>query len=178
MSRLFVAIDLPQGLKTAIANLNFGVQGAKWVPMDQLHLTLRFIGDTDDRTYQDIVESLATVHLPSFSLDIAGAGYFPPRGRPRILWVGIRPNENLTELQRQVEDALIKTGVEPDRRKFHPHITIARLKERSRVDNIIPFLSCNNMFAYDGVLVDEFHLYSSILKPQGAIHRREATFRL
>ncbi len=178
MSRLFIAIDLPDPIKTATANICFGVQGAKWVPVDQLHLTLRFVGEADNETYVSIRHALSEVQMSAFTIDISGVGFFPPRGKPRVLWLGIVQNESLTELKNKIEEAVVNAGIAPEERKFHPHITLARLKERTTAKDIIPFLSSNNLFSFKEVPVDSFYLYSSILKPQGAIHSREATYEL
>ncbi|MBD3317435.1 MAG: RNA 2',3'-cyclic phosphodiesterase [Chitinivibrionales bacterium] len=178
MARLFIAIDFPQDVKEHIANACYGVSSARWVPMEQIHLTLRFIGETDNTTYNAVVDALDSVHGESFSLQLSGAGHFPPRGKPRVLWLGIKPQPLLISLQRNIEEALERAGVERERRKFSPHVTVARLRERTRGADIIPFLSVNGLFSAGPISVTEFHLYSSILKPEGAIHRIEQTFSL
>jgi RNA 2',3'-cyclic 3'-phosphodiesterase len=179
MSRLFIALDLPADIREDIANLFHTVPNARWTPLDQIHLTVQFIGNTDDGTYHKITESLASINLPRFSLALKGVGYFPPRKDPRILWVGIDKCDALMELAGRVEKALRDAGAKLENRKFHPHITIARFKDFTPVTQIAEFLAANALFtANRAIAVDEFCLYSSIVNPHGAIHTREATFAL
>ena len=103
--------------------------GARWVPGEQLHLTLRFIGDADDQSFRLIRAALATIKGRPFPLALEKVGHFPPSRQPRVVWVGMDESRPLLELQAQVESSLQKAGVPPDDRKFSPHITIARLKD-------------------------------------------------
>lgn len=178
MARLFIAIDFPANVKEHLGNICYGVAGAKWVPAEQIHLTLRFLGDIDDTTYHGIASALEEVHCEPFPLRLRGTGHFPPRGKPRVLWVGIEEQPVLSRLHGEIEAALERVGVERERRKFHPHVTIARLRDRVRPTEVVPFLSASGAFSAGPVTVSEFHLYSSLLKPQGAIHRIEATYPL
>ena len=175
MYRLFVAIDLSEEAKAAIRALRAPLPGAKWVAVDQLHVTLRFIGEADEVLFNKIRDTLAGISVPKFSLILRGVGYFPPKRDPRVLWVGIERNENLLVLRNLVENALFACGIEPEGRSFSPHITIARLKEVSTVV-ISPFLQKNALFATPSFPVEEFVLYSSTLAPQGATHRQEALY--
>jgi len=175
--RLFVAIDLPDEIKVAIRFLRCSISGAKWVSEAQLHLTLRFIGDADDDLFARITTSLAGIKAAPFPLAMMGVGCFPPRRRPKVLWVGVDKNEALLNLQNIVEKALLQSGLEPEPRPFSPHITIARLKEVSAA-RLVPYLQKNSRFATPLFLVTEFILYSSTLTPQGAIHRQEAVIPL
>lgn len=177
MYRLFVAIDLTEDAKEAISCIRGGIPGVKWIDMAQLHLTLRFIGDTDDSMLREIREELAGVNSPSFSLVPRGVGHFPPRNDPRVLWVGIERNEALSSLQRLVVEALEKCGLEPERREFSPHITLARLKD-TPLSRITPFLEKNRLFSLSPVPVKEFHLYASVLSPRGAVHNRLVSYPL
>ncbi len=177
MYRLFVAIDLTEDAKEAISRIRGGIPGVKWIDMAQLHLTLRFIGDADDAMLLRIREELAGVNSPSFSLLPRGVGHFPPKRDPRVLWVGIERNEALSSLQRLVEEAMVKCGLEPEGREFSPHITLARLKD-TPFSRIAPFLEKNRLFSAPPVPVKGFHLYSSVLSPRGAVHNRLASYPL
>jgi 2'-5' RNA ligase len=178
MYRLFVAIDMPPAITERIANICYGIRAVRWVPREQLHCTLRFLGDRDQQTYDAVTDALHEVRMRSFSLELAGVGFFPPRKKPRILWAGIRPSEELTQLRSEVDTALLHAGIEPDTRAFHPHITVARIRERARPADITPFLSANNLFATPAFAVEEFTLYSSLLRPEGAEHRVEQRYEL
>lgn len=177
MYRLFVAVDLPPSLKTILANMSFGIPGAKWVAEEQLHLTLRFIGEVDGGVFADIREALSGIKAESFTMQLKGMGYFPPRKKPNVLWVGIDKNERLQALRNRVENAIVKAGLPPEQRKFSPHITLARLRD-TPLKKITNFLSGNSLFASEPFQVSEFHLYSSVLTPKGAIHQIEATYPL
>lgn len=177
MYRLFVAIDLPEEVKKMIRALREELPGARWVPLEQLHLTLRFIGEADEALYQRIKNILGAVRGGPFRMALQGIGHFPPGRHPRVLWVGMEENEPLLKLQHNVELALIAAGLAPEERRFSPHITIARLKETP----VNMVLACEeNHFALrtDYFPVEDFHLYSSTLTGSGAIHRREASYPL
>jgi 2'-5' RNA ligase len=168
--RLFLAIDLPEEHQVAIRFLRVPIPGAKWVPEEQLHLTLRFIGDADDELTGRISASVSGIIAEPFLLALKGVGYFPPKGAPKVLWVGLDSSDALLNLHSDVEKALLRVGLESDIRSFSPHVTIARLKETS-AGLLAPFLQKNNRFAPLNFLVTEFVLYSSTLMSQGAIHR-------
>ena len=175
--RLFVAVDLPGGVKEGIRGLQDGLPGARWTPVDQLHLTLRFIGATGRSQFERIKEVLAAVRCPPFPLKVRGVGRFPPGGFPRILWVGVAEAETLAPLHREVERALDGAGLEPDDRRFSPHITVARIKEPHRAA-VVAWLERHGGFVAPPFPVHEFHLYSSVLSAAGAVHRREGSWRL
>lgn len=175
--RLFVAIDLPESLRQQLAGLCFGLPGAHWVAAEQMHLTLRFIGEVDGAMFRDIREALAGVRSASFALQVQGLGCFPPRQSPRVLWAGVAKNDALWLLRNRVEGALVRCGLEPEGRKFAPHLTLARLRDTplSRLTN---FLAGNALFAADVCQVTEFHLYSSQLTAKGAMHQLEMSYPL
>lgn len=175
--RLFAAIDLPDRIKQAVAGICRGVPGVRWLPPDQLHLTLRFIGETEDAAIATIRSGLAVITSPAFPLSLQGVGCFPSPRRPRVLWVGLNGGEPLTRLQHEVETAVGNAGIPPEERPFSPHITLARLREHRETD-VAPFLARNASFASGPFTVDALHLYSSILTARGAIHRREASYTL
>lgn len=175
--RLFVAIDLPELIKDHLFQLCSGLPGARWVVPEQLHLTLRFIGEVDGGLFRDILELLAEVQAESFSLQLSGVGFFPPRGKPRVVWVGLQKNEPLRKLRSRIESRLVAFGLEPEGRKFSPHISLARLKNTSTV-KVGRYLENHSLFSSVPFPVENFHLYSSVLGRRGAVHRIEATYLL
>ena len=177
MPRLFIAVDLPETIRKNLAGMSFGIPGAKWVSPEQLHLTVRFIGDVDGALFRDIKNILDEVSLTPFSLQLRGVGYFPPRGAPRVLWIGLKKSEPLQLLRKKIDSRLLQVRVEPEGRKFSPHITLARLKN-SPVQKIANFLSGNGLFSQEPFLVEDFKLYSSILSSKGAYHRVERIYSL
>lgn len=178
MYRLFIAIDFPDTVKEQIADICFGIQNARWVPFDQIHLTLRFIGEVDKAAFEEIKSVLQTLHAEKFELSLKGAGYFPPRKDPRVLWIGIKKSDPLIRLFNRIERLLKLIGLEPEKRKFHPHVTIARIKDKIHISKIMPFIAQNSLFSVPNIPIDEFFLYSSKLNRDGAIHHMEATYRL
>jgi len=175
--RLFVAIDLPESVKERLALLCCGLPGARWVDPDQIHLTLRFIGEVDGGLFRDIRDVLAATEGECFSLQLSGIGFFPPRGKPRVIWAGLQKNESLLKLRNRMESQLVDLGLEPEGRKFSPHITLARLKNTPTI-RIVHFLEAHSHFRSDPFFVENFHLYSSILGRKGAVHRIEVSYPL
>lgn len=177
MHRLFVAIDLPEQVKETLAHLRSDLPGARWVPAEQLHLTLRFIGDVDELTLQSIKGALKTVRATAFDLGLSGIGHFPSAKNPRVLWVGMTVSQPLLILQRQVEQAVNEAGLPPEERKFSPHITIARLKD-TPARPVLDLEKRKGAFASPPFTITDFHLYASKLTGSGAIHTRVATYQL
>jgi 2'-5' RNA ligase len=177
MIRLFVAIDFPEEVRKLLSGMCCGIPGAKWIPEEQFHLTLRFIGEVDGGLFRDIMDTLADVRSASMSIRLRGLGYFPPRKQPRVLWVGIEPASEVSLLRDRIESKLVRLGLEPERRKFSPHVTLARLDDPP-LPKLTRYLAGNALFASDTFEVNEFSLYSSVLTPKGAIHQIEAAYPL
>ncbi|GAB7024870.1 RNA 2',3'-cyclic phosphodiesterase [Geotalea toluenoxydans] len=177
MYRLFVAVDLPDKVKKSVTDIRCELPGARWVAEEQLHLTLRFIGDADELTMRAIKTAFKELTSPAFQLALCGVGHFPPGKHPRVLWVGMTVSEQLLALQQQVELALMEAGIPSEDRKFSPHITIARLKE-TPARLVIALEEKEKAFASESFQVTQFHLYSSTLTGSGAIHTRQASYPL
>ena len=177
MIRLFVALALPARTLTALSMLCDGVPGARWLRDDQFHLTLRFIGEVDRAGFEDIVHALGEVEADAFQLALSGVGHYPPRGAPRILWAGVRPNPALTLLQARVESALVRADVPPEPRKFSAHITLARLNH-APIEGVQAYLAHHGLFAEPPLRVEAFHLYSSRLSHDGSVYSIEASYPL
>jgi RNA 2',3'-cyclic 3'-phosphodiesterase len=171
MLRLFIAVDLPAELRPVVARLLQGIGGARWTRPEQLHITLRFLGDTPEDQLDDLRARLRQVRTPHFELTLRGTGVFPPVGgrKPaRILWLGLDPPEPLQTLKHAVDGVL---GPDPEtaKRGFSPHLTLARFPTRPRND-LDTFLGEHAGFDGDRFVVSDFHLYRSTLRPQGALH--------
>ena len=175
MPRLFIAIDFPESVATRLQDIAYGLPGAAWV--HQYHLTLRFLGETPTPVLEDIQHSLNEVRACSFHVDLKSVGHFPHRGTPEVLWVGVSYNESLIRLNRRLETALSKAGVPSESRKFHPHVTLARLKNGA-VRHVGDFEVHHALFKIPEVPVEQFHLYSSHLSPEGAVHTVEGSYAL
>ena len=175
--RLFVAIDLPETVKEQLAMICCGLPGARWVKPEQLHLTLRFIGEVNGDRFLDIRDNLMEVSSESFPLQLQGVGFFPPRKKPRVVWVGLEKNEQLLRLRSRIETVLVRTGLEPEGRKFAPHITLARLRH-TPISRVGRFLEHHSLFVSPPFQVTAFRLYSSKLNANGAIHYIEQEYPL
>ncbi|MCW0235810.1 MAG: RNA 2',3'-cyclic phosphodiesterase [Ferrovibrio sp.] len=177
MIRLFVALRFPDDIRRSLAALCAGVPGARWARPDQFHLTLRFIGEVDGRTARAISEELSSVIMPDFDLELFGTGTFGDKRRANTLWAGVRPNPALNRLQEKVDNAMLRVGLPPDRRKFTPHVTLARLNN-APFDRIGAFLSHHALYAGPVYHCDRFVLCSSFLSSSGAIYTPEHVYRL
>lgn len=177
VTRLFVAIDVPEAQRRLLSLLCAGLPGARWVPGEQLHLTLRFIGEVDGGLFRDAHEALLSVRSPCFELRLEGLGHFPPRGAPRVVWAGLAASEHLRRLRAGVERALSQAGLPPEGRKFHAHVTLARLKN-TPPRRVADYLGRHATFATEPFLVEDFVLYSSVLGAGGAVHRAEERYAL
>ena len=177
MIRLFVGIELPDELRQRIALIQTGVERAQWVPTENIHLTLRFIGNILGDVEADALDALETIHAPTFSLTVDGAGHFESRKRLRALWLGVEKSEALIGLRNRIESALVRAGLEPERRKYKPHITIARINNGSP-GIARNWLSANTLFRAFPFTVESFVLFSSHLSRDKAIYTPEAEFPL
>jgi 2'-5' RNA ligase len=111
MIRLFVGVELPPSVTDQLHGLRGGVPGARWVEPENIHLTLRFIGNVEDTVFADVDDALGRVNGPAFDLEINGAGEFSRGRRPVMIWAGIAPNPTLLDLQRRIDAALVKAGI-------------------------------------------------------------------
>jgi len=169
--RLFVAVDLPDPVKKAVAALCHGIPGVRWLSPDHLHLTIRFIGEVAADRAAAIRETLSGAVAAPFVCRLQGVGRFPAKGRPRVIWVGVHAETGLMELAEMVEQRLRAIGILPEERPFSPHITLARLKEISPA-LVTSYLAGHEQFHSEPFTVHAYHLYSSLLTPKGAIHTR------
>ena len=166
MHRLFVAIRPPPEIRTRLLDLMEGVAGARWQDDDQLHLTLRFIGEVDGRTADDVLVALRTVRRPGFNIALEGLGKFGSRGRVNALWAGVRPHDQLAHLHRKIDQALVRAGLEPERRAYLPHVTLARFGRDS--GGLDAFLERHAGLVSAPFEVAHFALYESHLGQAGA----------
>ncbi len=175
--RLFIAIALPEDLRARLAALGNGLPGARWVSEENLHLSLRFLGELDGGEAADVDAALAGVRVPGFELGLEGISHFGKGRNLRALWVGVRPNPALMRLQAKIEQAAIRAGQPPEKRKFKPHVTLARFKSNPG-GKLQSYLAEHALFRTEPFPVDGFTLYSSFLSASGAIYRPEADYPL
>jgi 2'-5' RNA ligase len=175
--RLFVALDLPYDLRQRLAGLAVGLQGARWVPPDNYHITLRFIGETPRHRAEEIDLALAALRGRAFSLTMSGVGTFEKSGRVTALWAGVERNAALDHLQGKIDTALQRAGVPTERRRFAPHVTLARL-DNPPGDKLVSWVQSHNLFRTDPVPVEHFTLFSSLLGKEQSVYTPEVEYPL
>jgi 2'-5' RNA ligase len=175
MLRLFVGIGFPPELKLRLSLLYGGVPGAKWVDPGNLHLTLRFIGETDEDVAADIDAALARLQARHFDLRLAGTGVFGDR--PRTLWVGVEKTPELVALRDKIEQALIRIGLAPEPRRFAPHVTLARL-HNPPLAPLHEFLAAYAAFRAEPMPVYGFSLVASFPTKAGSVYEDQAEYPL
>ena len=178
MPRLFVALALPDPVLRSLEPLARGLGDVRWLTPDQQHLTLRFIGELDQGRLDEVAEALALVDGRPLELRLEGLGHFPPRGEPRVLWVGVARNAELARLKRRIDRALATVDLPPESRKFAPHVTLARIRGPLSPDRLGTYLMRHSLYRSESFPVSDFHLYSSWLKPYGAEYLIEASYEL
>jgi 2'-5' RNA ligase len=177
MLRLFVGIPFPPELKLRLSLLCAGVPGAKWVDPGNFHLTLRFIGEVGEAEAADIDLSLSRLAARPFVLQLAGTGVFGNGGRPRSLWVGVERNPRLAALRDKIEQALVRSGLPPEPRKFAPHVTLARL-QNAPPQAVASFLAGSGQVRAEPLEVGAFSLIASLQTKSGRVYEDEAHYPL
>ena len=178
MPRLFVALQLPDSLRQGVRGLQHGLRNARWLDEDAVHLTLAFVGEVDGSVQRRIEDALGNVTAPALRMELHGLGCFPPRGAPRVLWIGASPKAGLVSLARTVRRAIGHAGPAPERRKFMPHVTIARFRQPPPSADLERYLGAHSLFRTASADIGAFHLFSSMLRSSGARYTIEATFPL
>lgn len=159
MPRLFTGIEIPEPVAFQLSLLRGGLKGARWIDPDRYHLTLRFIGDIDDRTAEEIADALTRVARPGFSLELEGLDTFGGR-KPHSVFARATPSRALSELQAEHERIMQRIGLPAEARRFSPHVTLARLRGTSGHE-AAEYLSLRGGFATGPFPVERFVLYSS-----------------
>jgi RNA 2',3'-cyclic 3'-phosphodiesterase len=179
MHRLFVALRPPAAVRASLADVQDGVPHARWQDDDQLHLTVRYIGEVDRPVAEDVALALGQVHAAAPSVAIAGVGAFDKQGRVDALWAGLTPHDALAALHRKVDQALVRVGLAPEHRAYLPHITLARLPRSAGGDPAIAQWQARNA-ALSSVTftLDALILYESRLGRDGASYDAVARYPL
>jgi RNA 2',3'-cyclic 3'-phosphodiesterase len=176
--RLFVALTLPAVVRDALAALAEPLQGVAWARPEQIHLTLRFLGDVPFAQIEPMIARLAPIQVEPFLLPVASLGTFPANRPPRVVWAGTGAGHpRLFQLRQRLDDALLATGVAFDVRTFHPHATLARCTEKA-APTVSGWLRRHRDFEAPPFRVEAFDLYASELRPSGAVHTLRHHFPL
>lgn len=178
MPRLFTAIDIPGETGILLENIfHRNPGGLKWTRTGQLHLTIRFIGETGDESFQMIREALREIRWKSFNIAFAGAGFFPNPKKPRIFHLMAEKEPELDKLRKNTDSMLADFDIPPEEREFIPHITLARIGQAK--NNLNPVKLEKDFAPFKGmkITINEFLLYSSTLTRDGAIHKIEEKYQ-
>lgn len=180
--RAFIAIEIPLEIREAVykatASLQKGIGSAvRWVPVENLHLTLKFLGDVSPTNVEMLSQTLrAEADLfPCFDLRLHGLGSFPNLKRPRVIYIGVQAPATFEGLQRGIESASRKLGYESEERGFSPHLTIGRVRQNATAaeqQTIRRTLQETRIDSLGTARVDSVHLYKSDLKPAGSVYTR------
>ena len=159
MPRLFTALEIPRDAALSLSLLRGGLPGARWIDVENYHLTLRFIGDVEGHIADEVANALDRVRRPAFTLTLAGVGAFGGK-KPHSIWAGTSASPDMYALQAEIERICQRLGLPADPRKFTPHATLARLRNTSSVD-VANYLSARGNFATLPFKVGRFVLMSS-----------------
>jgi 2'-5' RNA ligase len=176
--RLFVALDLPWSLRERLSDLAMGLAGARWVAPENYHITLRFIGEMPGHKAEEIDLALAALRARGFSLELAGVGTLEKAGRVTALWAGVARNPALEHLRGKIDTALQRAGVPAERRRFAPHVTLARLDDRAAEPRLASWVQSHNLFRSEPVPVEHFTLFSSQLGKEQSVYTPEVEYAL
>ena len=172
MIRLFFALRLPASVLDALLDLQDGVADARWQDEEQLHLTLRFVGEVDRGQAEELADAASRLRCPAPTLRLAAAGAWGGRGRAGVLWTAAEPREPLLALHRKLDQLCVRTGLEPERRAFQPHVTLARLPRSLSVNGpeVAAWRARWSGFRTEPFLIDRLILFRSLLGRTGAAY--------
>ena len=179
MPRLFIALPVPEDISEELATLQSGVPDAHWVPLENLHVTLCFAGDVQGGAMRDLEEELSDIAGPRFSVTIAGVEQFSTGKQPRALVALVEKSDRLEWLQQKVSTVARNCGIGVERRKFRPHVTLARFPNGAETGHhIAQFMASFSTFKAGPWIADHFALYSSRHGGGGRIYTEEAAYEL
>lgn len=176
MPRLFTALEVPREAALSLSLLRGGIPGARWIDVENYHITLRFFGDIDGRTADELVNRLDRIDRPQFPLTLSGLGAFGSK-KPHSIFASVAPTPELFALQGEIERICQRIGLPPDPRKFTPHVTLARLKN-ARVDDVVHYMAGRGDFQTMPFMARRFVLLSSKESVGGGPYLTEEVFPL
>ena len=181
MMRIFIAIEIPQNIRVKIAEITDYLQSktpptaVKWVDSENLHLTIKFIGETKQEKIEEITKVLSQslAHQAPFSLEIGGLGMYPNNTNPRVIWLGVTGGEPLIAMHNILDQNLARLGIQREGRPFSPHLTIARLRRNTDAASSKTIGRTLSQFRVDSLglfNIDRVQLFQSVLTPSGPIY--------
>ena len=179
MLRLFAALTLPPDVAETLQRRQSGLPGARWRPLDALHVTLAFYGEMDERRADDLASELSRIGGGPFEIALNGVGAFGDNHRSHTLWAGVEtPNERLSVLAGRCKKAGQRAGVAMETRDYRPHVTLAYLKPQTNPDRIGAWIAGHNLLHSPPIRIDRFGLYSSVLTDDGSQYGLEREYIL
>lgn len=170
--RTFIAIEIPKNQRKIIWELIIEEKKRnlpiKWVEFENLHITLKFLGEIDDKKKCEIIPVITDIakKYKPITVSLKGIGCFPGSRNPRVLWVGVNQgNSELIEIANEIDNTLVRYGFKKEEKKFHPHLTFGRIKTFCKVEDIL-----NRTVKTEPFMVDSLVLFKSTLKPEGPIY--------
>ena len=183
--RAFIAIAVPESLLKSCQDIVAQLRGlnlqGRFAKTQSIHLTLQFLGNIEEDQIVGIAQVLeqAGREVAPFDLEVGRLGVFPQLANPRVVWLGVDPVDGLMKLQSKIQRGLEPLGFPREKRDFHPHLTLFRLKSRKNLSPLTEYLKAEGPHQKAGVIqAEQIHLYQSILKPQGAEYLKLFTARL
>ena len=177
MIRLFAAVAIPEEIAQGLERRQQGLPGARWRPLESLHLTLRFFGELSEDKADDLDAELATITSPAFDLTLSGVGVFEDGAGPRAVWAGAEDCPLLKRLAGRCESAARRAGLAADRRAYRPHVTLAYLSGADPA-RVAAWVQEHNLLKSPSIPVRAFGLYSSRRGEAGAVYRLEQRYAL
>ncbi len=175
--RLFVAITIPERIKSELHALQVGIPGVRWVDPERMVLTVRFIGEADGTLFNDIDYALSTVSVPPIGVALKSVGHFPPRKDKNELWVGVNDPEPILRLRGKIDNAVTRVSVEPERRRYHPHVKLGYLRPQAN-GRLARFLQANALALFTPFVAESFELYASHKSGDGRVYEVEESYPL
>lgn len=179
MPRLFTALHVPEHIAETLQRRQTGLPGAKWRPMEALHITLAFYGDATERQADDLASELVRAEgRGAFDLELSGVGAFGDNHQSHTIWAGVKSNEALNQLAARCKAAGDRAGLPPERREYRPHVTLAYLKPETNPDRIGAWITGHNLLQSPPIRFTTFGLYSSVLTREGSVYTLEREYYL
>jgi RNA 2',3'-cyclic 3'-phosphodiesterase len=176
--RLFVALLPSDAIRHALSKLQDKRPEFRWTPLEQTHVTMRFLGELSEELVERAESALAQVRVEPFWVEIGGVGRFPPRGRANVVWAGLSQHHpRLHQLRQQIDDGLLAAGVPIELNPFVPHFSVARVRDAAP-QTVEHWLKRHREFAGPAWHVDSFTLMESVLHPAGAEHAIRRSYPL
>lgn len=169
MMRLFIGLELPDFIQKDLSCLCSGLKEVRWVEEHNMHITLAFIGEVEEGAAEELHHALCDISFDPFDLHLGEVDCFDSRGKPKTIWAGVKGDvDPLVHLHQKVLTAIESAGLEPERRKYKPHVTIARARRDSPKEQLLSYMESHNGLKTDRFTISHFSLYRSHLTRHGA----------